>query len=67
MRIKKFCLLGVQPHDAVVSCGCHFAVPAKFRGKINLPNKVIVYVNALGAMAAGLVRGVDNYLFHKLT
>ena len=67
MRIKKFCLLGVQPHDAVVSCGCRFAVPAKFRGKINLPDKVIVYVNALGAMAAGFIRGVDNYLFHKLT
>lgn len=67
IRIKKFSLLGVQPHDAVVSCGCRFAVLAKFRGKINLPNKVIVYVNALGAMAAGLIRGVDNYLFHKLT
>ena len=67
MRIKKFCLLGAQPHDAVVSCGCRFAVPAKFRGKINLPDKVIVYVNALGAMAAGFIRGVDNYLFHKLT
>lgn len=57
----------MQPHDVVASCGCRFAILAKLRGKINLPNKVIMYVNALGAMAAGLIRGVDNYLFHKLT
>lgn len=57
----------MQPHDAVVSCSCRFAVPAKFRGKINLSNKAIVYVNALGATASGPIRGVDNYLFQKLT
>ena len=30
-------------------------LPAKFRGKINLPDKVVVYVNPLDAVAAGLV------------
>lgn len=35
--------------------------------KLISPIRLIVYVNALGAMAAGFIRGVDNYLFHKLT
>ena len=40
-------------------------LPAKFRGKINLPDKVVVYVNPLDAVAAGLVGFVDNDLVHK--
>ena len=40
-------------------------LPAKFRGKINLPNKVVVYVNPLDAVTAGLVGFVDNDLVHK--
>ena len=40
-------------------------LPAKFQGKINLPDKVVVYVNPLDAVAAGLVGFVDNDLVHK--
>ena len=40
-------------------------LPAKFRGKITLPDKVVVYVNPLDAVAAGLVGFVDNDLVHK--
>lgn len=51
----------------MVLCGCLLAVPAVFRGKINFSNEIVMYVNTLNAMTAGLIRGVDNYLFHKLT
>ena len=67
VRIKKFSLLGRQLYDAKVSYSCLFAVLAKFRGKINLSDKIIVYVNPLDTVAAGFVRGVNNHLFHKLT
>ena len=49
---KEVFFIGEQPHDAKVSCGCLFAVLAKFRGKINLPDKIIVYVNALDSSGA---------------
>ena len=67
MPDKEVFFIGEQPHDAKVSCGCLFAVLAKFRGKINLPDKIIVYVNLLDTMAVGFVWGVDNHLFHELT
>ena len=41
-------------------------MPAKFRGKINLPDEVIVHVNTLDTLAAGLIRGMDNNFLHKL-
>ena len=50
----------------MVLCGCLFVVPAVFRGKINLANEVIMYVNALDAVAAGLIGGMDNDFLHKL-
>jgi hypothetical protein len=34
--------------------------------KINFANEIVMHVNPLGAMAAGFVRGVGNYLSHKL-
>ena len=58
--------MGRQLYDAKVSYSCLFAVLAKFRGKTNLSNKIIVYVNPLDTVAAGFVRGVNNHLFHKL-
>ena len=63
---KEVFFIGEQPHDAKVSCGCLFAVLAKFRGKINLPDKIIVYVNALDTMAAGFIGSMDNDFLHKL-
>ena len=30
-------------------------------------DKIIVYVNALCAVAAGFIRSMDNYFFHKFT
>ena len=50
----------------MVSCGCFFAIPAKFRGKIYLANEVIVYVDALNTVAAGLIGSMDNDFLHKL-
>ena len=47
-------------------CGCLPANLAVFRGKINFANEIVMHVNPLGAMAAGFVRGVGNYLSHKL-
>ena len=58
---------GGQLHDAVESCGCLLAILAILRGKFNLANEIVRHLNPLNAVAAGLVRGVDNYLFHKLT
>ena len=49
---KEVFFIGEQPHDAKVSCGCLFAVLAKFRGKINFANEVIMYVNALDSSGA---------------
>ena len=49
---KEVFFIGEQPHDAKVSCGCLFAMPTKFRGKINLRDEIIVYVNALDSSGA---------------
>ncbi len=38
---------------------------AIFRGKIDLPNEIVVYINPLDAVSAGLVGFVDNNLIHK--
>ena len=35
-------------------------------GQINFTHKIIVNVDLLGAVAAGLIRGVNDNLFHKL-
>lgn len=37
-----------------------------FRRKLNFPNKIIMYINPLYAVAAGLVGLMDNNLIHKL-
>ena len=34
-------------------------------GKNNLTNKIVVDVDLLGPLAAGVVRGVNHDLFHK--
>lgn len=49
-----------------MSCGCFFAILAKLRGKINLPDKIIVNINTLDAVPTGFVRSMGNHFFHKL-
>jgi len=41
-------------------------LPTIFRGKIDFPDEIVVYVNSLNAVTAGLVRFIDNDLVHKL-
>ena len=41
-------------------------LPAIFRGKINFPNKIVMYIYPLYAVAAGFVSFMDNNLFYKL-
>lgn len=64
---KEVFTVGRQLYDAKVSYSYLFPVLAKFRGKINLSDKIIVYVNPLDTVAVGFVQGVNNHLFHKLT
>lgn len=51
---------------ARASCGCLFLVLAVLRGQINLPNEGVVYINPLYPVSTGLVRGMNDHLFHKL-
>ena len=64
--IKNFSLSEDLPHDVKTSCGCLLPKFLVFRGKADLSDKVIMYVNTLRAMAAGFIGSMDNYLFHKL-
>ncbi len=41
-------------------------LPAIFRGKINFPNKIVMYIYPLYAVAAGFVSFIGNNLFYKL-
>ena len=64
--IKKFSISDGQPHGALASCGRPFAVSAEFRRQVDFTNEIVIHINSLDAMAAGLVRGMDNDLVHKL-
>lgn len=41
-------------------------LPAIFRGKINFPNKIVMYIYPLYAVAAGFVSFIGNNLFYRL-
>ena len=57
--IKKFSVSDGQPHGALASCGRPFAVSAEFRRQVDFTNEIVIHINSLDAMAAGLVRGME--------
>ena len=61
--IKKFSKIGGQQHGTSVSCCCFSAV---LRGQVDFSDKIVMYVNLLYPVSAGLVRGMDNDFLHKL-